>query len=97
MNGVVKNQLLDHTLIWKIIKPIMKEILKLAGAMKKWTINVSEFHIATRKLYLSLILDMYNHEIISYFISKIPNYEQTKEMLSYAFEKTRNINDLYFI
>ena len=63
---------------------------------EKLTTDVSEFHISEGKLYLSPILDMHNREIISYSISKSPNYQQIKEMLSMAFEKYDNLEGLIF-
>lgn len=54
---------------------------------QKWTTDVTEFRIPTGKLYLSPILDLYNGEIISYSISKNPNFRQTMEMLDKAFAK----------
>ncbi|WP_120160692.1 hypothetical protein [Mycoplasmopsis bovirhinis] len=39
-----------------------------------WSTDVSEFKIAREKLYLSPIIDVHNREIISYTISKSPNF-----------------------
>ena len=58
--------------------------------------DVSEFHIASGKLYLSPIIDLHNREIISYSISKSPNFNQTKNMLDQAFDKHLNLNGLIF-
>ena len=63
---------------------------------QKWTTDVSEFHITDGKLYLSPILDMHNREIISYSISKSPNFNQIKIMLDKAFEKYENLEGLIF-
>ena len=63
---------------------------------KKWSTDVSEFHIAEEKLYLSPIIDIHNREIISYNISKSPNFEQTKDMLNKAFEKHQDLKGLVF-
>ena len=63
---------------------------------EKWTTDVSEFHIASGKLYLSPILDMHNREIISYNISKNPSFNQTIDMLNKAFNKYTNLNGLIF-
>ena len=49
---------------------------------QKWTTDVSEFHIAAGKLYLSPIMDMHNAEIVSFNISKSPNFTQTMDMLN---------------
>ena len=61
---------------------------------EKWTTDVSEFSIASGKLYLSPILDMYNGEIISYNIGKSPNFQQTLFMLNEAFEKHNDLKGL---
>ena len=69
---------------------------KTASINEKWTTDVSEFHIASGKLYLSPILDMHNREIISYSISRNPNFNQTLDMLNKAFNKFDNLNGLIF-
>lgn len=61
---------------------------------QKWTTDVSEFHIQAGKLYLSPILDMHNREIISYSISRTPNFNQTLDMLNKAFKKHENLDGL---
>lgn len=61
---------------------------------QKWTTDVSEFHIAAGKLYLSPILDMHNREIVSYNQSKNPNYYQTSDMLRKALDKYDNLEGL---
>ena len=43
------------------------------------------FQQATKKLYLSPVLDGFNSEIISYNLSTSPNLEQMKAMLDQAF------------
>ena len=63
---------------------------------QKWTTDVSEFHIAAGKLYLSPILDMHNREIISFNISKTPNFSQITDMLNKAFAKYKNLKGLIF-
>lgn len=64
---------------------------------EKWTTAASEFHIAVGKLYLSPILDMHNREIISYSISRSPNFDQTKEMLFQAFEKYSDLKQCHLV
>lgn len=63
---------------------------------QKWTTDVSEFHIQAGKLYLSPILDMHNREIISYSISRKPNFKQTLDMLNKSFAKFENLEGLIF-
>ena len=63
---------------------------------EKWTTDISEFHIASGKLYLSPILDIHNREIISYSISRNPSFNQTIDMLNKAFEQYDNLEGLIF-
>lgn len=56
--------------------------------------DISEFHIASGKLYLSPILDLHNREIVAYDISKSPNFEQTINMLDRAFEQYEDLEGL---
>lgn len=66
------------------------------GMNQKWTTDISEFHIGAGKLYLSPILDMHNREIISYVVSRSPNYAQIIEMLNIAFKKHKDLKGLIF-
>lgn len=91
-----KNLLLDKEIDEVKHKTIYKRNFETTGVNQKWTTDVSEFHIACGKLYLSPILDMYNREIVSYSISKSPNFEQTMDMLNKAFDKYDNLNGLIF-
>ena len=43
-----------------------------------------------KKLYLNPYLDLFNNEIISYSISKAPNYQAISEALEQAINKTRD-------
>ena len=96
MNGTVKNQLLDKVVDEEKYKTYYKRNFKTTSPDKKWTTDVSEFHIAAGKVYLSPILDMYTHEIISYNVSTSPNFQQTMDMLDKAFEKHPNLEGLIF-
>ena len=55
--------------------------------MEKCYTDVTEFAIpaSTQKLYLSLVLDGFNSEIVAYNLSTSPNLEQVKSMLDQAF------------
>jgi len=63
---------------------------------EKWVTDVSEFKHRDGKLYLSPILDLYDHSIIAYDISTSPNFEQTKRMIDKAFESNPNLEGLIF-
>ena len=75
INGTVKNHLLDVVIDEENHNTYYKRNFSTNTVNEKWTTDVSEFHITAGKLYLSPILDMHNREIISWNISKHPNYE----------------------
>ena len=96
-NGLIKEILLLHS---EIDSKTNKEVyIRDFDAFKpnsKWTTDVSEFKIPTGKLYLSPILDMYDGSIISFDISRSPNFNQTKRMLDIAFNKYKTLEGLTF-
>ena len=96
-NGIIKENLLLHS---KIDSKTNKEVhLRDFNAIKpnsKWTTDVSEFKIPTGKLYLSPILDMYDGSIISFDISRSPNFNQIIRMLDNAFTKYETLEGLTF-
>ena len=96
MNGTVKNLLLDKVVDEEEHKISYNRNFSTTTVNEKWTTDVSEFHIAAGKLYLSPILDMYNHEIISYNLSTNPNFAQTMDMLDKAFKQYPNLKGLIF-
>ncbi|MFD0704743.1 DDE-type integrase/transposase/recombinase [Alloscardovia venturai] len=52
---------------------------------KVWVSDVSEFRIGDKKLYLSPIMDLYNHKITPYSLSPRPTTNFTNESLQKAF------------
>ena len=94
MNGTVKNLLLEKIVDEDNHKTYYERHFETTGVNQKWTTDVSEFHIAVGKLYLSPILDMYNDEIVSYDISVKPNYQQIENMLNQAFDKYEGLEGL---
>lgn len=73
--------------VGKIAPNLLKRDFRAVKPNSKWTTDVTEFKILGQKLYLSPILDLYNGEIISYTLSKNPNFHQITEMLQSAFQK----------
>ena len=53
----------------------------------KWTTDITEFKVKGQKLYLSPILDLFNGEIVSYSLSKTPDFRLVMDMLQQAFRK----------
>ena len=56
-------------------------------ANQKWVTDVTEFHVAGEKLYLSPVLDLYNGEIVAFETSKRPAFELVNSMLKKALAK----------
>jgi putative transposase len=54
------------------------------AANQKWVTDVTEFHVAGEKLYLSPVLDLYNSEIVAFETSKRPVFELVGSMLKKA-------------
>lgn len=90
LNGTVSNELLDKT------EQNGKHTRNFSTGRcnEKWATDISEFHIANGKLYLSPLLDLHNREIAAYDISKSPNFEQTINMLDRAFEQYEDLEGL---
>lgn len=95
-NGTVKNLLLEKKVDEKKHKTYYVRNFTTTKPNEKWTTDISEFHIAAGKLYLSPILDMFNGEIVAYNISKTPVYAQVQDMLNKAFDKYKNLKGLIF-
>ncbi|MFR2768812.1 IS3 family transposase [Thomasclavelia ramosa] len=75
-------------------KTVYKRNFTTTGCNQKWSTDISEFHIAAGKLYLSPILDLHNREIVSYDISASPSFIQITNMLDKAFSKYDNLEGL---
>lgn len=95
-NGTVDNKLLYKRVDTKNHRTEYIRDFRTTNVNEKWTTDVSEFHIAAGKLYLSPILDMYNREIVSYNISRSPSYVQIKDMLTKAFDRFDDLSNLIF-
>jgi putative transposase len=54
------------------------------AANQKWVTDVTEFNVADEKLYLPLVLDVYNGEIAAFETSKLPVFELLGSMLKKA-------------
>jgi transposase InsO family protein len=54
---------------------------------QKWVTSITEFSMFGRKLYLSLIMDLYSRDIVSYTISNHPRFSLVTDMLEQAFQK----------
>ena len=95
-NGTVDNKLLYKRVDTEKHRTDYIRDFSTSDVNEKWTTDVSEFHIAAGKLYLSPILDMHNREIVSYNISRSPSYIQVTDMLNKAFDKFDDLSNLVF-
>lgn len=71
----------------KIAKNLLKRNFNAYKPNQKWVTDVTEFSVSGEKLYLSPILDLYNSEVVSYNISRRPNFNQTIDMVNKALAK----------
>ena len=94
MNGTVPNKLLNKRVDTVKHQTYYERDFKTIQCNQKWATDVSEFHIASGKLYLSPILDFHNREIVAYSISKTPDFKQIEDMLAIAFKQHKNLQGL---
>lgn len=71
----------------KIARNRLKRNFAAKKPYQKWVTDVTEFSVAGEKLYFSPILDLYNGEVVSYNISKRPNFDQIMDMLKKALSR----------
>ena len=64
-----------------------RETLRQNGRTKKMVTDTTEFHLLGQKLYLSILLDLYSRDIVSYTISDRPGLKMVTSMLEKAFHK----------
>lgn len=82
--------------IGKIAPNLLNRNFQADRPNQKWTTDITEFSLFSRKLYLSPILDLYNGEIVSYEISEHPVLQQVTNMLKNAFAKISDNTQLIF-
>lgn len=78
----------------KIAPNILQRNFKAGCPNQKWATDVTEFKVSGRKLYLSPIIDLFNGEIISYQLSRSPNFKQIASMVKKAFRKIPDSTNL---
>ncbi len=71
----------------KMAPDLLKRDFRTTQPNLKWATDITEFKLFGQKLYLSPILDLFNGEIVSYSLSKSPDFQQVIEMLQSAFQK----------
>ncbi len=63
---------------------------------QKWYTDITEFNLRGEKVYLSPILDGYAGDIVSYNISRRPDFYQINDMLNKAFRDNPDTQELIF-
>ena len=74
--------------VGKIADNLLKRDFNSEKPNEKWATDVTEFKVCNEKLYFSPIIDLFNGEVVSYNLSRHPNFQQIRDMLNKAFEKT---------
>ena len=91
--------------VGKVADNIIDRNFKSEKPHKKITTDTTEFkyyekdksnNYQIKKLYLNPYLDMYNSEIISYSISKSPNYAAVEKALDKALEITKDQTEVIY-
>ena len=73
--------------IGKIAPDLLQRNFNATRPSEKWATDVTEFHLFGQKLYLSLILDLYSRDIVSYTVFQRPALAMVTAMLDKAFDK----------
>ena len=73
--------------VGKVADNLLKRNFRAAKPFEKLTTDVAEFKVCDDKVYLSPVMDLFNREIVSYSISRSPNFAQVREMLNGVFDK----------
>jgi transposase InsO family protein len=73
----------------KIVPNILNRNFKSDKPNKMWVTDVTEFRVNRKRLYLSVIQDLYNGEIKGYQISR----NQNQQMILLSIKKATNPND----
>jgi putative transposase len=74
----------------RVAPNLLNRRFKAVQPNMKWTTDVTEFKVNGQKLYFSPILDLFNSEIVSYSLSKTPDFRLVRDMLQRAFRKIPN-------
>ena len=82
--------------VGKVAPNVIKRDFNAEAPNCKWATDVTEFSIASGKVYLAPILDMFNGEIISFDIGKSPTLQQTAGMIDRALQQHPKLEGLIF-
>lgn len=72
--------------VGRIAQNLLERDFEAAGPNEKMVTDITEFHLYGQKLYLSVMLDLYSRDIVSYTISERPVLKMVTSMLEKAFQ-----------
>ena len=70
----------------RIAQNLLERDFEATGPNEKMVTDITEFHLYGQKLYLSVMLDLYSRDIVSYTISERPVLKMVTSMLEKAFQ-----------
>ena len=70
--------------VGKIAPDLLERNFEAKQPNEKWVTDVTEFHFFGRKIYLSLLLDLYSRDVVSYTICDRPVLSMVTSMLDKA-------------
>ena len=70
--------------IGEVAPNLLERNFKTNAPNRKWVTDVTEFKVNEQKLYLSPIIDLFNGEVVSYNLSRHPDFKQITDMLEKA-------------
>ena len=80
--------------VGKIAPNVLDRHFNAEKPNQKWVTDITEFKLFGEKLYVSPILDLFNGEIITYTIESRPTYSLVSEMLTKAFKRLSEEDEL---
>ena len=67
--------------IGEVAPNLLEQNFKTNAPYRKRVTDVTEFKVNEQKLYLSPIIDLFNGEVVSYNLSRHPDFKQITDML----------------
>ena len=72
---------------WEAVPNILHGNFKADKPMEKWATDITEFAIDGRKLYLSVVVDLFNGEVVSYQMTNRPVLSLVMDTMNKVFDK----------
>ena len=75
--------------VGRIAPNLLERKFSAKQANQKWVTDVTEFKVASEKLYLSPVMDLFNGEIIAFETARRPVFEMVSKMMKKAQAKLK--------